>query len=70
MMQTLRGSVDDLEQRIQQQVADNQENAAVQTQAVKDTLEDMTSGWMRSRENCLRRYTLRMYCNIAIFRIF
>ena len=44
MMQTLRGSVDDLEQRIQQQVADNQENAAVQTQAVKDTLEDMTSG--------------------------
>lgn len=43
MMQTLRGSVDDLEQRIQQQVADNQENAAVQTQAVKDTLEDMTS---------------------------
>ena len=44
MMQTLRGSVDDLEERIQQQVADNQEKAAVQTQAVKDTLEDMTSG--------------------------
>lgn len=44
MMQTLRGSVDDLEERIQQQVADNQEKAAVQTQAMKDTLEDMTSG--------------------------
>ena len=44
MMQTLRGRVDDLEERIQQQVADNQEKAAVQTQAVKDTLEDMTSG--------------------------
>lgn len=44
MMQTLRGSVDDLEERIQQQVADNQKKAAVQTQAVKDTLEDMTSG--------------------------
>lgn len=44
MMQTLRGSVDDLEEHIQQQVADNQEKAAVQTQAVKDTLEDMTSG--------------------------
>lgn len=44
MMQTLRGSVDDLEERIQQQVADNQEKAAVQTQAVKDTLENMTSG--------------------------
>lgn len=44
MMQTLRGSVDDLEKRIEEQVANNQENAAVQTQEMKDSLEEMTSG--------------------------
>lgn len=44
MMQTLRASVDSLEKRIEEQVADNQEQAAVQTQSVKDTLEDMTAG--------------------------
>lgn len=44
MMQSLRVNMDELEKRIEDQVANNQENAAEQTQAMKNTLEDMTSG--------------------------
>lgn len=44
MMQTLHGSMDELEKRIEEQVENNQEHAAVQTQAMKDTIEEMTSG--------------------------
>ena len=44
MMQSLRVNMDELEKRIEDQVANNQENAAEQTQAMKKTLEDMTSG--------------------------
>ena len=42
MMQSLRVNMDELEKRIEDQVANNQENAAEQTQAMKNTLEDMT----------------------------
>lgn len=44
MMQTLRGNMDNLEKRIEEQVADNQENAATQTKEMRDTLQEMTSG--------------------------
>ncbi|MDD6194096.1 MAG: hypothetical protein PUB19_04245 [Lachnospiraceae bacterium] len=44
MMQSLRSNMDELEKRIEDQVANNQENAAQQTQAMRDTLQDMTSG--------------------------
>ena len=44
MMQSLRVNMDELEKRIEDQVANNRENAAEQTQAMKNTLEDMTSG--------------------------
>ena len=44
MMQSLRSNMDELEKRIEDQVANNQENAAEQTQAMRDTLQDMTSG--------------------------
>ena len=44
MMQTLRGNMDNLEKRIEEQVADNQENAATQTKDMRDTLQEMTSG--------------------------
>lgn len=44
MMQSLRSNMDELEKRIEDQVANNQENAAEQTQAMRDTLQDMSSG--------------------------
>lgn len=44
MMQTLRGNMEQLEQRIEEQVANNQENAATQTKEMRDTLQEMTSG--------------------------
>lgn len=43
MLTTLRGSVSQLEHRIEEQVANNQANAAEQTACIKDTLENMTS---------------------------
>lgn len=44
MMQTLRGNMEQLEHRIEEQVANNQENAATQTKEMRDTLQEMTSG--------------------------
>lgn len=43
MMTTLRQSVEQLEHRIEEQVSNNQANAAEQTANVKETLENMTS---------------------------
>ena len=43
MMTTLRQSVEQLEHRIEEQVSNNQANAAEQTATVKETLENMTS---------------------------
>ncbi len=42
MLASLKVSMDDLENRIEAQVANNQESAAEQTKAVKDTLQEMT----------------------------
>lgn len=44
MMQTLRGNMDNLEKRIEDQVANNQESAATQTQQMKQALEEMSNG--------------------------